>query len=33
VLGEYSWDAYHQERFRWDARAQRWITEPAEGPG
>src|SRR4029453_9101791 len=25
VLGEYSWDAYHQERFRWDARAQRWI--------
>jgi hypothetical protein len=33
VMGEYSWDAYDQERFRWDARAQRWITEPAEGPG
>ncbi|MEP6649265.1 MAG: hypothetical protein ABJA74_05035 [Lapillicoccus sp.] len=28
-----SWTSTDGHRFRWDARAQRWITEPPESPG
>ena len=28
-----SWTGGDGQRFRWDARVQRWITEPAEGSG
>lgn len=28
-----SWTSADGQRFRWDARAQRWVTEPAEGSG
>jgi hypothetical protein len=28
-----SWTSADGQRFRWDARAQRWITEPPESSG